>query len=257
MAGYADWLGLDDQALATRAGATAKAVAIGIAGIAAIFAWAIFVALLVGIFLPGGLGTTARTVLSTLASGAGTLSVVALYLRYSDRDVSFLDLHVPDLRGFGYAIVGTLAILGGNLAIGLAFQQVGIKTAQHTIVRTAETDPIILLALVPLSYLVIAPGEELLFRNVVQKSLRETFSPVAGVVIASAIFAAVHLPAYSSPGQSLVATLDTLVIIFVLALVLGTVYERTGNVVVSMLVHGTFNAIAFALTYAQFVGRLG
>ena len=249
---YADWLGLGREPLGVKTLATLRGVAIGALGIVGIVVWAIIVVSLV----PSD-DTVVRTVLNTLASGAGTLTVVALYFQYSEREVSFLDVRVPGLRGIAYAVGGTLAILGGNLAIGLAFQRFDVQSASHSIVQTAEADPTVLLALVPLSYLVIAPGEELLYRNVVQKTLRESFSPVAGIVVASAIFAAVHLPAYSSPDQSLLATLNTLVIIFVLAIVLGTVYERTRNVVVPILAHGTFNAVAFAITYAQMTGALG
>ena len=250
---YADWRGLGRGTLADLTETTFRGVTIGAAGILAIVAWAI----VVGVLLPVGDDAVTRTVLNTLASGAGTLTVVAIYLRWSERDVAFLDLHAPGLRGLAYAIGGAVAILGGNLAIGLAFQRAGVESASHTIIRTAQTDPTVLLALVPLAYLVIAPGEELLYRNVVQKTLRESFSPVAGVVVASAIFAAVHLPAYSNPGGSFLATVNTLVIIFVLALILGAIYERTGNVVVPIIAHGTFNAVAFAITYAQLTGAIG
>lgn len=255
---YADWRGIDRASLARKAGATVVGTSIGVAGIVAIILWSYVFGAFAAVSTPSVLEDAAgRTILSTIATGAGTVTVVALYLRFGDRDLTFLDVRTPDLRGVIYAVVGTLAIFAGNLAIGLAFQEVGVETAQHTIIRTAESDPTILLALVPLSYLVIAPGEELLFRNVVQKRLRTVFSPVAGIVVASAVFAAVHFSAYLSPDSGLLPTLNTLAIIFVLALVLGAVYERTGNVVVSMLAHGTFNAIAFAVTYAQLTGALG
>ena len=247
----------DGAAIGEKLGATVRGVAIGAAGIVGIFVYAILVGSIARGFVPGGLGQPLSTVLSTLASGAGTLTVVALYLALSDRDLAFLDLRAPGLRGLAYAGGGALAILGGNLAIGLAFQRYGVESASHSIIRTAEADPTVLLVLLPLSYLIIAPGEELLYRNVIQKSLRESFSPVAAVVVASVIFAAVHLPAYSNPDQSLLATVNTLVIIFVLAVILGSIYERTENVVVPILAHGTFNAVAFAVTYAQLTGALG
>ena len=257
LAAYADWQSIGAGMLPPRVDAVFRAIDVGAAGILAIFVYVVVLATVAGVVSPGEFGPTLTTVLSTLASGAGTLTVVALYLQWSDRDPSFLDLRMPGLRELGYVVAGTAAILAGNLAIGLAFERAGVDSASHTIIQTAEADPTILLVLVPLSYLVIAPGEELLYRNVVQKSLREWYSPVAGVVVASAIFAAVHLPAYSSQGSTLMATLATLAVVFVLALVLGAVYERTGNVVVSILVHGTFNAIAFAVTYADLTGAFG
>jgi len=253
---YADGIGLGRAAIAGRTRITLWGVLLGGGGIAAILVWYVIAGAIVAAIDPALFqNETGTLVVETLASGAGTLSVVAVYLRWSGRGVAFLDLRWPDRWGIAYAVAGTLAILGGNLAIGLAFQRVGVRTAQHAIVRSAATDPSVLLILVPLSYLVIAPGEELLYRNVVQKLLRTRFSATAGVVMASAVFAAVHFPAYSNPGDTAQATLSTLVVIFVLALVLGAIYERTRNVSVTILVHGTFNAIAFAVTYAQFTAQ--
>jgi len=142
-------------------------------------------------------------------------------------------------------------IVGLNLGISAAFERLGVDAASHSVVRAAEANPEILLVLIPLSYLVIGPGEELLYRNVIQKSLYGSFSRRGAIVVASAIFAGAHIFAYSSPDSGPLATVATLLVIFALSLVLGTAYERTDNVLVPALIHGTFNAIAFAVTYAQ------
>ncbi|MDX1746625.1 MAG: CPBP family intramembrane glutamic endopeptidase, partial [Halobacteriales archaeon] len=147
-----------------------------------------------------------------------------------------------------------VAIVALNLGLSLAIQQFGLESASHSIVQSAQSSPEVLLVLVPLSYLVIGPGEELLYRNVVQKSLYGAFSRPGAVIVGSVVFAAVHVFAFSGPGQSALATLNTLAVVFVLSLVLGAVYEQTENVVASALVHGTFDAIAFAATYVQLTG---
>jgi membrane protease YdiL (CAAX protease family) len=102
------------------------------------------------------------------------------------------------------------------------------------------------LALVPLSFLLIGPGEELLFRGVVQGRLRQAFSPIAAVVIASAIFAAVHVVALSGSAGGRAVTVGVL---FLPSLVFGAAYERTGNLVVPSLIHGGYNATLFGLFY--------
>jgi membrane protease YdiL (CAAX protease family) len=147
--------------------------------------------------------------------------------------------------------------LGSNLGISALFGWLGVESTTHSLIRAAQDNPGILLALVPLSYLVVGPGEELLYRNVVQKSLSTEFSPPGAVVVASAIFAAVHLPAYADPSGSALAVLNTLAVVFVLSLILGALYERTENVAVSALVHGSFNAIAFLVTYVEITGFPG
>jgi membrane protease YdiL (CAAX protease family) len=110
----------------------------------------------------------------------------------------------------------------------------------------ASADPTVLLWLIPGSFLLIGPGEELLFRGIVQGRLRETFDRVSGVVLASALFAAVHFAALTGgTGGRLV----TITVLFFPALVFGSVYELTDNLVVPALVHGAYNATLFALAY--------
>jgi membrane protease YdiL (CAAX protease family) len=189
-----------------------------------------------------------------VALGLGTGTVAAVYLGVRSRGFDYIDLRRPGANDAAYVIVGVVALVGLNVGIGLAFQRLGVESAQHAIIRQAESDPGILLVLVPLSYLIIGPGEELLYRNVVQKSLYETYSRRGAVVVASAIFAAVHLFAFADPDGSALATVNTLAVVFVLSLVLGVVYERTENLVVPALVHGSFDAIAFAATYVRIAG---
>jgi CAAX amino terminal protease family. len=101
---------------------------------------------------------------------------------------------------------------------------------------------------------VIGPGEELLSRNIVQKHLYDGFSRPAAVVVGTAIFAAIHLPAYATgPPPAVFATLLQL---FGISLVLGVVYERTENVVVPALVHGTYNAVQFGFAYLAITSGL-
>lgn len=251
---YADVRGVTGGELRSMVSATASAAAVGFAGLFAIVIWGAAIASVVLRATPGEIDPSVTTALSTLALGLGTGTVAAVYLRATGRGIEFLDLRVPGLRDAGYVVGGVVALLGLNLAIGLAFEWLGVESATHSVVRTAEANPEILLVLVPLAYLVIGPGEELLYRNVVQKSLYGTFSRGGAVVVGSVVFAAVHVFAFSGPGQSAMATLNTLAVVFVLSLVLGAVYERTENVVASALVHGTFDAVAFVATYAQLTG---
>ena len=137
------------------------------------------------------------------------------------------------------------------MLISIFFTKLGIKGSEHEVIQNAKNtqDTSFLLALIPLSILVVGPTEELFYRNVVQKSLYEHFDRRHAVVIASLIFSLIHFPAYatSSPlniGSSLLA-------ILVLSLILGEWYRRTENLTVPILVHGLFNAIQFYIVYAE------
>ena len=250
---YADWLGVSREAIGRKATRAAAAAALGLAGLLAIVAWSVVVG---GIFrsVLGDVTPSTGAVLSSVALGLGTGTVAWLYLRGGDRGLDFVDLRRPTARDAGFVIGGIVVLLGVNLGIGWAFEQLGLAAARHTIFDVAQDDPSLLLVLIPLSLLLIGPGEELLYRNVVQKSLYGAFSRPSAVVVASVVFAAAHVPAYSSSGATPVSVLNTLTVVFALSVVLGAAFDRTRNVLVPALIHGSFNAIAFAATYAQLVG---
>ncbi|PSP82422.1 hypothetical protein BRC83_08960 [Halobacteriales archaeon QS_1_68_17] len=198
-----------------------------------------------------GVGRAVLWTVSVVGFGVGLAAFVAAYLRVREYDVSYVDLAWPDARDLGYAVAGTVALLVAVVLVSALFRQLGLPTATSSIERTARSvaDPDFLLVLVPLSWLVVGPGEELVFRNIVQKSLYESFSPWGAVVVASAIFALVHVPQYYSP--NFVAMASTLAAVFLLALILGATYYLTENLLVPILIHGSFNAVQFLALYVR------
>ncbi len=203
--------------------------------------------------LPGG-GTVAINGIGTAAFSVGLAVVALAYLRRTGRGLSFLDVRWPTRRGWLYVVGGTLGMFAILIVTGAVTNGLGIESAEHGLVEQAREAPLVLLAFIPLSWLVIGPGEELLSRNIVQKHLYDGFSRPAAVVVGTAIFAAIHLPAYATgPPPAVFATLLQL---FGISLVLGVVYERTDNVVVPALVHGTYNAVQFGFAYLAITSGL-
>ena len=100
--------------------------------------------------------------------------------------------------------------------------------------------------------MLIGPGEELLYRGLIQGLFKESFGPLRAIVLASGLFAVVHVFSLSGTGK-----LTYIVIVFGLALILGGIYEYTDNLVVPAFIHGTYNAVQFALAYLQTTGGLG
>ncbi|WEL21938.1 Metal-dependent membrane protease, CAAX family [Halorhabdus sp. BNX81] len=199
----------------------------------------------------GSIQPTMEQALLTAFSGIGFVLVAIAYLRVNDLNVEYIDVRFPSLRDIGYTILGVVVLLVGIVLISLLFIELGIESSEHQIFKdvTENNNPELLLAFVPLSLLVIGPAEELIYRNVVQKSLYDQFDRRLAVIIASVLFALVHFPAYltSTPLEAA----SSVVAVFFLALVLGEWYRRTDNLVVPILVHGLINAIQFALQYVQ------
>lgn len=223
--------------------------------------------LLTALILVVGLGfeltPTMQIVLGLVfVQGIGCAGVAMAYVRLRPRVAPFLrgllgidgsarsfrlGASVPDLRdllvvvgGYGLAIA---ALIVGSIVVSL----LQVDTGTNQAAEIGLENPELLLILIPASLLVIGPGEELLFRGVVQGRLREVFGPVPGVVIPSAVFAALHW--FALTGGSLTGNLVVLAVLFGPALVFGASYEYTGNVVVPSLIHGAYNATLFSLLY--------
>ena len=173
------------------------------------------------------------------------------YLRLRGRGLSFLRARVPTLRDWGWIVGGFLLLLGLLVVVSQIFAAFGIQSARNQVVELGNANPVIFLLMIPLSFLLVGPGEELLFRGLVQGTLAEAIHPARAVVLASAIFAVVHYGSLAGSGK-----FAYLGVVFALALVLGASYELTDNLVVPALIHGAYNAIQFAVQYFMATGGL-
>lgn len=238
----ADVLELDRAGFLRRAHLATGAFLVGVTGL---FVGVVFT--MVGASVVPTTGAIASNGVGTAAFSVGLAVVAVGYLRQTGRDWGYVDLAWPTRRGWLYVIGGILGMFLLLGALGLVSELLGLPSAEHGIIEQARGQPELLLAFVPLSWLLIGPGEELLSRNIVQKHLYEGFSRASSVLVGTAVFAAIHLPAYATgPPPAIFATLIQL---FGISLVLGVVYERTENLVVPALVHGTYNALQFAAAY--------
>jgi len=248
--GIADYLGIGVGGLKRRAQQVVVLTAVGFAGLFAPYLTTPVVAIPVLPFLDSFSEiqrTLANQVVGQVGMALGTVLVVGAFLKLTDRDPSFIDLRRPTLRDLAWIIGGIVVLFGVLYAISLSMQVTGVESADHATTQNAEKAPEMLLVLIPLAILIIGPFEELLYRNVIQKTLYETFSRAGAVVVASVIFAAVHVLAYSTAGLgAVIASLGT---IFGLSIVLGVIYERTNNLVMPALVHGIYNAVVFTNLY--------
>jgi len=175
--------------------------------------------------------------------------LVALwYLRRSNRSVDFLNVRMPSGRDLAVAVGAwpALQVLVVVTLVVLVTFSGGTEPASNQAGETAMENPEIIPLLIPLVFLFNAPGEELLFRGVIQGSLRDHFGPGAAIVLATAMFAPLHIFALIGSLQAMLVTIAGL---FVPGLVFGMVYEHTENLVVPSLTHGLYNATLFGLVY--------
>ena len=171
------------------------------------------------------------------------------YLRWTGRGLGFVRARVPTLRDLGWSVGGFAVLYFGLVVISVVLSSAGVQSASNAVEQFGEQDPRVFLLLIPLSFLFIGPGEELLYRGVVQGRLRESFGPVAAILLASLVFSLVHIGSLQGAGK-----LTYLAVLFVLSPILGYAYERTDNLVVPSLIHGAFNAVQFYAAYLAATG---
>lgn len=181
-----------------------------------------------------------------LATGIGFGGVALLYIRYREYDFSYVGFRVPTLRELAYTAVGYVAALSLGLSATAAISLTGVEAGTNNAAQLGMENPEVLLLLIPASFLLIGPGEELLYRGVVQNRLRERLPAVAAIPLASLIFASIH---YFSLSGSPSARLVSISLLVLPTLVFGAVYELSDNIVVPALTHGAYNATLFSLLY--------
>jgi len=190
--------------------------------------------------------------IGTILQGLGFGLVVLGYFAVSGR-WNLVRVGFPSLRDVGWTVLGLVGLFGAVVVIGVVFTQLDVSTAQNQIEQVGAANPEVLLYMIPLAFLVIGPGEELLFRGAVQGVLDQSFGSLTAILLASALFAVAHAAALvGSVGEAAAY----IVVVFCLGAILGFVYERTGNLVVPSLVHGAYNAVVFLSLYVQSAGAL-
>lgn len=228
----------------------AVAVAVGLTVAALVVGNLVALVVLVPLLVVGG-GVSPLLLVGVSVFGVqvvGFVGVSLLYTRRTGRRA--LRVRRPTGRDAVWVAGGVVAALLVAAAAGVVMTELGLEPTSG-LSELGELDTRIFLVLIPLSVLVIAPTEELLFRGVVQERLRESFGPVAGVVAASLCFGSIHFLNFGGP---LAARLAPTLAIVLVSLLFGYAYERTGNLLVPVVMHGGYNAALLAVTYLSVVG---
>ncbi|WP_224447551.1 CPBP family intramembrane glutamic endopeptidase [Haloprofundus salilacus] len=200
------------------------------------------------LFLGFGVTSTAVLVLGSIPQQLTFAGIGALYAHLR---LDSLPIRKPNRRELRFVVGTTVVAVVLASALSYALTLIGIEPVESVIGEVAQADPSVLLVLAVLSIFLVAPAEELLFRGAIQGRLRTAYGPVAGIALASAIFASIHV--FNFVGNSLAVVAATGVI-FVTGSILGIAYERTGNLAVPILIHAAYNTTLFTISYVQLVG---
>lgn len=195
----------------------------------------------------GEISTVASLGMSLIALQGLAFPLVSLtYLHRRGLGRDFLDYSMPSLRELGQTFLTFLGTIALIIVAGVVIQTLGLEAASNTAGETASANPEIIPFLILASFLLIGPGEELLFRGVIQGTLRKHFSAPTAILLASGAFAPLHITALIGDLQ---AGLVTIAVLFLPSLAFGYAYEKTDNLVVPALAHGLYDAFLFAMLY--------
>jgi membrane protease YdiL (CAAX protease family) len=176
--------------------------------------------------------------------------VVALgFLLVTRRGLAYLDLQLPGTRRQWAVVVGfTVGAFVVRTLVVVVATQVGVQPAESSVADSPLPFEVVAAILFPAMLLVVGPAEELLFRGVIQKYLREATSASTAIVVAGLLFGSIHV--FSLVQSTTVGALVALVVITAVGLGLGWLYEHTGSLPATMLAHGAYNALIVASAYA-------
>ncbi|MGE6415583.1 CPBP family intramembrane glutamic endopeptidase [Planococcus kocurii] len=130
----------------------------------------------------------------------------------------------------------TLIVVSILLVIAMSFMGVGTENSKTESLQSQMT--LLNFAIGFVSAAIISPiYEEIFYRGFLYRFFSIRYGVLSGMMISSIIFTVVHIP-----------TFNTLPVNFVSGLIFSWVYQKTGSIIPSILIHGIFNGIAVILT---------
>lgn len=211
----------------------------------------------VGFSFLGAFGITMESapVVALLANyvllSGGFLLVVVGYV-YSQEKHDLIRHRLPTRADVAWIVVGFLALIVAAAILDQIITALGLESAQNQVILEGRKNPVLFLLMIPVTLFVVAPGEELIFRGIVQGQFRRAYGSVPAVLIASLLFGVSHFAALAGSGK-----ITYLAVATVLGLVLGAVYERTENVVVPIAIHAAWNTTLYLGEWLKVVHGIG
>lgn len=208
----------------------------------------------VGLELLNALGLTGEvtTVMGRTALQFAAFILVSVLYIWWRTDETLVGFQRPGKRDLGIAVIGSLVLIAFMLLAQLLLSRLGVSIAENVAIERGQENPVLFLYYIPLVLLLFVPGEELLFRGVIQGLFRGAYGIVPGVLAASVIFGLIHYPSLVGQGSAWIYV----AIAGVSGVILGVAYEFSGNILVPIVVHAVWNTIVYLTAYLETVGSL-
>lgn len=187
-------------------------------------------------------------------ASAGFVVAAVGYLALSDQ-WDLLHVRKPTLLDLVYVLAGFVLVGAASVILVMVVSVViatleslfgiTVEFGQNAVITTGRENPTAFLYMIPVALFVVGPGEELVFRGVVQGLFRRVIGVWPAIIVASVLFGLGHYFAISSGNAW-----TYLFVAGAMGLVLGAIYEHTENIVVPAAIHGVWNAFLFVVNWA-------
>ncbi len=158
--------------------------------------------------------------------------------RLTWRDIGWLPTRPAWLFAAGFAAIGFYIVLIAGQAIIAQFTgNTGFGERPDAVAMFPPSVPAYLGSLA-FGAVAVPMAEELLFRGVLYRWLRDRWGTWPGIFLSALIFALIHPPAAGAAP-----------LIFIIGLGLAWLYEKTGSLKPGMVLHGANNAIGITVIY--------
>lgn len=170
------------------------------------------------------------------------LGITLLFARYKGAGLRELGLKKASFTVLAIVSVVALPLFLLGVGVSVGEEMIFGPDPMAELVEKAVTprDSFQLVAMIVFSLVLVGPCEELAMRGFVQRGFENSFGKMGGLLVTSVLFGVMH-------GLN---TLYAIVPVFVVGLVFGYVWQRTGgNTTASALMHGVYDSIAIAAAY--------
>lgn len=238
----------------------AAGIGLSVAAIAVYLGGQVVLSLVAGLLLVlGGLvdpdqldpdaGGTVLLAVAVLSQIAG-IGAVLLLLRLRRVPLRHVTGRVrPVLRTVGVgAGIGVLTVIATTVVVTVLVTLSGSEDAPDQVLTRDIAEGGATLVLAAVAAVVIAPLiEELLFRGLLHRGLRARMRVVPATAISSLAFALIHVEVLFSQPVALVG-------LTIAGAVMAVAYERTGGLLMPVVIHATYNAVTIVAVVVA--GRL-
>lgn len=138
-------------------------------------------------------------------------------------------------------------MFGKNFSWRILGLATAVSVLFHVVVMLVQSGKINILPFHPSQlisqFFVVGITEELLFRGWFYNALRSITTPMKANAISSAMFVTSHWPSYVVSGVSIGSIVYLSIVIFLMGLVFGYLFERSKNILVPTAIHSIWDLL--------------